>query len=514
MGSYAPPSNISSIAIIGAGPTGLAFAKYLSAEKAFAKIKIYEQRSNVGGIWNLSEPTRTRRIPIPQINPRYGQNDSSWQTWRRKQRNGFEEDHEHVSQDESLELESPLYDYLETNIPKPLMSYSDKPFSDDLPLFPHHEDVLKYLEEYAEDVRHLISFNTEVLEVTPASSQGERNGWMITSRDLRTSNNITEDFDGVVVANGHYTVPSIPEIEGLHRWSGAYPGSIIHSKAYRRPENYTDKKVLVIGNSASGVDVAHQIGQKCRQPILLSSRSVSAFGTAPQASWRKDVDEVVEFLDPAEVNRGVKVASGSIETNIDVVVFCTGYFYSYPFLKDLKPPVVSSGARIFGTYQHLFAIEHPGLITPVVNLKVVPFPLAENQAAVAARVWSGRLQLPPDDEMHSWEEEVISRKGNGKYFHLMKFPEDAAQINELHEWAREALPARRLENDGMGKLGMRWNERHVWLRSHFPNIKAAYQKYGPQRTRIKTVDELGFDYDKWREGASHEDLEMFRNARC
>ena len=496
----------------------MAFAKYLTAEKAFQEIRIYEQRDRVGGIWNLSKPEKTKRIPLPQINPRYGQNRSaSTSKGTENGVNGFEKGNgNHDDGDaESLEFESPLYDYLETNIPKPLMAYSDKPFADDLPLFPDHKDVLRYIEEYAEDVQHLISFETEVTRVTvePNGPDGA-DEWTVETTDLKTRYHESAKFDAIVVANGHYTVPSVPEVRGLQQWSEAYPGSVIHSKAYRKPEDYTNKKVLVIGNSASGLDIAYQIGQKCKQPILLSSRSVSAFGTAPSADWRKDVDEVVEFVDPRQRSRAIRLASGGIESDIDIVVFCTGYFYSYPFLKDIDPPVLDGGSRILGTYKHLFNIIRPTLACPLINLKVVPFPLAENQAAVVARVWSGRLSLPSKDEMEAWERQIVQKNGDGKYFHLMKFPQDAAQMNEMQEWSRQASRHTGLENDGKGRVGMRWNERQVWLRSKFPDIKAAYQKMGEQRSQVKSVQELGFDFDKWRANASENDLVMFSEARC
>ena len=522
MGSYTPAPIISRVAIIGAGPVGLAFAKFLLAEKAFHKIQIFEQRDRVGGIWNLSERTRTKQIPVPQLNPRYGQ--KAIQSWHKDDKvkanenaNG-KDDIDGPGQQEveqSLEFESPLYDYLETNIPKTLMAYSDKPFSEDLPLFPHHEDVLKYIEEYAEDIKHMIKFGTEITSVgvNPRGPDGS-DEWTIENRNLGTGSIEVENYDAVVVANGHYTVPSVPDIKGVQQWNTAYPGSIIHSKAYRRPEDYIGKKVLVIGNSASGLDIAFQIGQRCKQPVLLSSRSVSAFGSAPKAAWRKDVDEVVEFLDPQEAHRAIRLASGSIEPDIDNVVFCTGYFYSYPFLKDIAPPVISNGLRTKNTYEHLFNIYHPSLVFPVINLKVVPFPLAENQAAVVARVWSGRLSLPSGDEMRMWEEQNIKQKGNGKYFHSQKFPEDAAQMNELYSWAEQATSAPGLEGNGQGRLGMKWNDRHVYLRSQFPNIKAAYQKNGLDRTQVKTTGELGFNFDKWRGQATEEDLELFRKAKC
>ncbi|KIW68189.1 hypothetical protein PV04_04150 [Phialophora macrospora] len=494
---------VSRIAIIGAGPVGVSCAKYLVAEKAFSKIDLYEQRDRVGGIWNLSDPVRSKRIPIPQTDPRYGHHHDSAVT---------------PSEDrESLEFESPLYDYLETNIPKELMAFSDKPFPEHEPLFPSHQAVLRYLDDYADEVRHLIRFSTAVRDIRPAAGDGDTRyeRWDLTAQDLKTKEIVNERYDAVVVANGHYTIPHVPDIKGLKEWNAAYPGLVIHSKAYRRPEDYKDKKVIVIGNSASGLDIAAQIGKYCRKPVLLSARSVSAFGTLPPRGDREDVDEIVAFLPPQQdTQRAVRFQSGRIETDVDAVVFATGYFYSYPFLADVAPPIITDGLRAKGTYEHLFCIHHPTLALPVINLKVIPFPLSQNQAAVVARTWSGRLSLPPTAEMQAWEREVIQKQGDGKNFHLKKFPEDAAQINELFDWALRAERRDGLENDGLGKLGTRWDERHVWMRSRFPDIKAAYSAKGEDRLKIRKIEELGFDFDKWREHAEDKDLEMFLNARC
>jgi cation diffusion facilitator CzcD-associated flavoprotein CzcO len=496
--------SVSRIAIIGAGPVGISCAKYLVAENAFSQIDIYEQRSRVGGIWNLSEPVKSRHIPIPQTDPRYGHH---------KRRNGKAD----ISDDaEPLEFESPLYDYLETNIPKELMAFSDKPFPEDEPLFPTHGAVLRYLEDYADEVKTLIRFNTAVRDIHPVRDEATRQEqWDLIAHDLETSETLYIRYDAIVVANGHYTVPYVPDVAGIKDWNKAYPGTIIHSKAYRRPEDFSGQKVVVIGNSASGLDIAAQIGKHCRTPVLLSSRSVSAFGTMDGGGYREDVDEIVEFLSPVgEAQRAVRFKSGRIEKDIDAIVFATGYFYSYPFLSNITPPVAPDGLRTRNTFEHLFSIHHPTLAFPVINLKVIPFPLSQNQAAVIARVWSGRLKLPSVAEMEDWEQKVIGSRGNGKYFHLKKFPEDSAQINQLFEWAMKADNKTGLDNEGRGKLGVVWNERLVWMRSRFPDIKAAYMAKGKDRFKIRRVEDLGFDFDKWRDGAEHEDLEMFQQARC
>lgn len=56
MGSLLPPLGslqVKRVAIIGAGPSGLAVAKYLLAENAFDKIDIYEQQYGVSSSCNL-----------------------------------------------------------------------------------------------------------------------------------------------------------------------------------------------------------------------------------------------------------------------------------------------------------------------------------------------------------------------------------------------------------------------------------------------------------------------------
>jgi hypothetical protein len=444
---------------------------------------------------------RSRRIPLPQTDPRYGHLRCQAE---------IDGDDGEDGKGESLEFESPLYDYLETNIPKPLMAYSEKPFEDGLPLFPSWEQTLKYIEEYAEDVQHLIKFRHQVCDVSLVNEIQGHDKWNVEMQDLSDGNVSSEMYDAVVVANGHYTIPSVPVIKGVEEWNEKYPGSIIHSKAYRKPGDYCEKKALVIGNSASGLDIAYQVGQDCKQPVLLSSRSVSAFGTVPQAAWRKDVDEVAEFLPN---DRAVRFKSGEIESDIDAVIFATGYFYSYPFLSNINPPIVTDGLRVQNIYYHLFNIDHPTMVFPVINLKVIPFPLAENQAAVVSRIFSGRLDLPSKDEMQRWEKENIEWKGSGKYFHLMRFPEDCAQINDLHRWALLASRKEGLENDGHGKLGKAWDENQVLMRSKFGEIKGKYVARGAERANVTSIKHLGFGFDiSSKHERSQEEMDLFRKA--
>ena len=561
------------VAIIGGGPTGIASAKYLLAEDIFQAIDIFEQRDNVGGIWNLSGSGNTRLIPIPQTNPRYGIASGS-------------------SVNDALEFESPLYDYLETNIPKTMMAYPHTPFSDSLPLYPKHDDVLRYLEAYAEPIRHLVRFRTQVVDVRGLDHSADisclAQKWRLRIKDLNTEISTEADYDAVIVANGHYTVPHVPNITGIAEWHKKYPNIIMHSKAYRRPEDFSGQKVIVVGNSASGLDIAGQLGPCVQQPVYLSSRSSSQLAPAGSGpAWRKDVAEIEEFVF-SEGDRAVRTKNGDVFGGFDAVIFATGYFYSFPFLsrKSASPAsssethspsgsaasfisassteqqshqssstpasvllqnLTTSGLRTHDVYKHFLHINYPTLAFPLLNLKVVPFPLAENQAAVIARLWSGRLDLPSRESMRRWERDeeerlleahrlrpapdaviggsIASNKHNPevakpKYeggFHTLVYPEDAAQINTLYGWAASARPRDGLENDGVGKLGTRWDEEQVWLRKQFPNLKSAYTQLDDRRSNVTSVEELGdewkFGFEKWKEETSKEEkVDIFRRA--
>ena len=97
------------VAVIGAGPSGLAAASYLCAEGC--TVTLIEQKACPGGLWNAETDLLKRR-------------------WDR-----------------------PVYDSLETNVPRQLMTFSDKPWPATTPLFPPHSQVQAYLHSYAEGLK-------------------------------------------------------------------------------------------------------------------------------------------------------------------------------------------------------------------------------------------------------------------------------------------------------------------------------------------------------------------------
>ncbi|KAI5305636.1 hypothetical protein KEM56_003796 [Ascosphaera pollenicola] len=463
---------IKRVAIIGAGPCGLAAAKYLLAEKSFDKIDLFEQRDEVGGVWNISNAADKEKdqISIPQLDAHPPPEDS-----------------EHPEREA---FSSPMYQDLETNIPKELMGFSDLAFPKECQVFPRHQDVKEYLIKYAKDIRSLIQFQTHIIGVEPDNAQ--LGTWRVTRRYLKDNSVKTSVYDAVVASNGHYAVPSVPAIPGISAWHKAFPETIIHAKQYLSRERYDKKKVLVIGNSASGVDISAQISEVCELPILMSVRSKSEL--PPRTVKQITYPEIEVFLDPETHDRAVQFKDGHVEEHIDAIIFCTGYLYSLPFIKGLTPPLISDGQRVQAVYQHLFHIEHPTIVFPVLAQRVVPLPQAENQAAVFSRVWSGRLTLPSKEEMYRWEEEVIQRQGSGKGFHYLSYPQDRQYLNLMYEWAISAESRSGLENKGQGKIGAYWGEEQGWIRERIAAMRDAFARQGERRHSITSLKELGFEF--------------------
>lgn len=200
-------------------------------------------------------------------------------------------------------------------------------------------------------------------------------------------------------------------------------------------------------------------------------------------------------------------------SDIDAIVFCTGYLYSYPFLSAslrsvLDPSLPShgghdnKGARLHGTYQQIFYTPHPTLTFLTLPWNIVPFPVAEAQSAAIARVYAGRLALPSEEDCWVWEHarEHEEGVGNGKGFHRLPTPGDVEYVNLLARWCHKASG----EDDetspngclgkAVGKKPPFWDQRLRWLRLNVPDIKKAFAERGDGRHVVKTIEELGFAF--------------------
>lgn len=134
-----------------------------------------------------------------------------------------------------------------TNTSKHLSCFSDFPVPKEWPNYLSRQKYLEYFQMYAKEfgLEKRIRFEATVHAVEPTSAETGR--WRVSYRDQKNKEQV-EEFDFVMVCSGVNWDPHVANIPGLDGFSG----EVIHSREYRTWKNFEGKRVLVVGlgNSA------------------------------------------------------------------------------------------------------------------------------------------------------------------------------------------------------------------------------------------------------------------------
>lgn len=175
----------------------------------------------------------------------------------------------------------------------------------------------------------------------------------------------------------------------------AWPGKQMHSHNYRVPEPFHDQVVIIIGASASAVDISRDLAGVAEE-VHVADRSAPACTCKRQPGY--DNMWLHSMIDHAQEDGCVVFQDGS-SIKADVIMHCTGYLYDFPFLEDDSAITVDDNC-VDPLYKHVFPPEvAPHLSFIGLPWKVIPFPLFELQSKWVAGVLSGRVKLPSSEEM-------------------------------------------------------------------------------------------------------------------
>ena len=348
------------VAIVGGGAAGLVATRWF-AQSSKWDVHTFEKNNEIGGAWVYREDD--------------GVSNSS------------------------------MYKMLRSNLPKETMAYPDFPFSEELPTFITHSDVLSYLNSYCEKYcldKH-IHFNSMVEKISPVSKNHPIVGpWNIKWKE-NDLDCYQEEFDNVIICNGHYSTPYTPNIHGIEY----FKGNTSHSHCYRTKDGFKDKRVALLGNGASAVDIGLEIATVADALYHCKRKSSDSMFGNPD-------DGVIACDAISRINEDgdIVLEDSTILTNIDHLLFCTGYHYDYPFL-DEKSSIEMKYKRIEGLYQHIlpFNSSHPqyytcenNVIPPTIAFigllwKSIQFPLYDIQTRYILDLWEGNTELPTSMEM-------------------------------------------------------------------------------------------------------------------
>lgn len=387
------------IAIVGAGPSG-AVALDTFLDYGFKDIQVFERRSITGGTWASDED-------LGKIIPN---NDCT------------------------------LYPELETNILPELMSFSKRPyirpaedsaygqkslrkFGTATEAFVPAEVIKNYVDSFFADRTKYVRFDTPVNEIRQVDGPGSK--WII--------NNETDNlFDYVYIAAGRFHEPRFPYIQGSQLLP---PGIVSHSQEFRTGEKFRNKKILLIGASISSTDIVHLIKDFSKTPVILSVRGcLSIIEDAFAQPFIDARPRVQEFsLGTDKGTAKVKFEDGTIEDNVDAIIYGTGYKFEFPFLQEYTDKhgnggITPSGLKNF--YLTTWWNEDPSLAISGLVTDGLTWRAMEYQAKVSAQLWSGAkgARLPSKEKRIVWEEE--RRAKEMRDWHSW-YPQDQDLFDEL-----------------------------------------------------------------------------------
>ncbi|MES2345394.1 MAG: NAD(P)-binding domain-containing protein [Chlamydiota bacterium] len=201
------------VLIVGAGPAGIVAAK--TAIECGLKPTVLEKNDRIGGLWR---------------------SDTGY-----------------------------VWNSMRTNISYSSCMFSDAPWKNPSGNFPKQIEVCNYLKNYAQhnNILKHIRFNADVGKLFRFNKKWHTE-WYENGAICQ------KEFDYGIVCSGIFSKPHIPTIPGLN----TFAGRISHSKDYKDPETFKNKKVVVVGNAFSGTEIAAEVSTQAEQTVHCANRAM------------------------------------------------------------------------------------------------------------------------------------------------------------------------------------------------------------------------------------------------
>jgi cation diffusion facilitator CzcD-associated flavoprotein CzcO len=138
------------------------------------------------------------------------------------------------------------YDRLRLNSSRWFSKLPGGRYADGTGIFPSRDEMVGYLEAYAERHRIDVRLRTRLERI-----DRDAGGWLVRTSDGDLG------AEQVIVATGHAHSPFIPDWPGRDR----FEGPLMHVAEYRNAEPFRGADVLVVGSGCSGMEIAYDLAQ-------------------------------------------------------------------------------------------------------------------------------------------------------------------------------------------------------------------------------------------------------------
>lgn len=344
------------------------------------------------------------------------------------------------------------------NSSKEMSAFGDFPPPASLPNYMHNSDVKNYFQMYVDHFKlnEHIRFKHTVEQVLKADDFEETGEWIL--KGYNDNGTFEGRYSAVLIATGHYVLPIKPDFPGLSK----FKGPIVHTHEYKDYTGYEQKNVLIIGVGNSGCDVAVELSRISKE-VYMSARTggwflqrvgwnglpldigglsryilfIKHLMPKPVYNWlierelNKRFDHKLYGLQPGHrytqqqplindalphciITGTVKIKSDihrfsengvrfkgeeNTEYPVDRVILATGYDAKFPFLDK---SIIDTDKKKLSLYKYVFPPEmsHPTLaFVGLITVQGPVLPIGELQARWVAKILTGKLSLPSEQEM-------------------------------------------------------------------------------------------------------------------
>jgi dimethylaniline monooxygenase (N-oxide forming) len=202
------------IGVVGAGIAGLASARVLG--EAGHEVEVFDRTPDVGGVWSV-----TRRYPG-----------------------------------------------LKTQNSKRVYGFASLPMPTSYPDVPSGAQMQAYLQSYVDHFGFgdWIRLNTEVV-----TAQSTSRGWVLQVRDVHDERVEAVDCDHLIVANGVFSAPNVPNYPGADDFKTA-GGQLCHASEFVDLDQARGKRIVVVGYGKSACDIAEAVSDVAASTTVVVRR--------------------------------------------------------------------------------------------------------------------------------------------------------------------------------------------------------------------------------------------------
>lgn len=192
----------------------------------------------------------------------------------------------------------------------------------------------------------------------------------------------------------------------------------------------------MVGGGSSAIDIVREISTVATKiyQCIRTQTEISRQAAERNPPHVHQIDLIKQFVNGANAT-DIELQNDQVLSDVDVIIFGTGYLYSFPFMPWQKDNLIKTGQKVHHLNHYMFYQQNPTLCFIGLPIRVVPMPLMQRQSIVMARYWSGKIPMLPHRASSSTDEE----EQDNRLDFIMGVARECEYNDRLGAWAEGCI---------------------------------------------------------------------------